>query len=177
MKRFALAVIFCLLLPALAFAWDGTVTKIHDGDTITVRAVPDGRQVKVRLWGIDCPEYRQAYGKEATEFIRKLLPVGITVSVEDRDKDRYKRTEGIVRLPDGKIAQETLLKAGLTWVYRKYCKDCGNWYELEEEARKAKRGLWQDESTVPPWEWRKQERKGSGRALPFGARPPSHKVF
>ena len=157
-KCFALIVVFCLLLPALAFAWEATVVKIHDGDTITVRVISDGRLVKVRLWGIDCPEYQQLYGKEATEFVRKLLPIGITVSVEDKDRDRYKRIDGIVQLPDGTVAQEAILKVGLAWVYRKYCKNCGNWYALEEEARKAKRGLWRDKNPVPPWEWRKRNK-------------------
>ena len=156
MRLGVLSAALLLLMVGTAVAWDGTVTKIHDGDTITVRAVPDGRQVKVRLWGIDCPEYRQAYGKEAAEFVRKLLPIGTTVSVEDKDKDRYKRTVGTVRLADGKVIQEELLKEGLAWVYRKYCKGCGNWYSLEEEARAAKRGLWQDANPVAPWEWRKR---------------------
>ena len=158
MRLAVLSAVLLLLATCTASAWDGTVTKIHDGDTITVRAVPDGRQVKVRLWGIDCPEYRQAYGREATEFIRALLPIGAHVDVEDRDKDRYKRTVGIVRLDDGTVVQEAILKAGLAWVYRKYCKDCGDWYALEEEARKEKRGLWRDENPVPPWEWRKAKK-------------------
>ena len=58
---------------------------------------------------------------------RALLPIGTTVDAESRDKDRYKRTVGIVRLADGTVVQTELLKAGLAWVYRKYCKGCGNW--------------------------------------------------
>ena len=30
---------------------------------------------------------------------------------------------------------------------------------LEEEARQAKRGLWQDPKPVPPWEWRKRKER------------------
>jgi len=41
----------------------GRVVSVHDGDTITV--LTDGRQVKVRLHGIDAPELGQAYGQAA----------------------------------------------------------------------------------------------------------------
>ena len=30
---------------------------------------------------------------------------------------------------------------------------------LEEEARQAKRGLWQDPKPVPPWKWRKRKER------------------
>lgn len=46
----------------------------------------------------------------------------------------------------------------LGW-YRKYSKDT-SLVELEEEARRARRGLWQDKEPVPPWEWRKMKRQG-----------------
>lgn len=104
----ALVLLFCI--HSLAFAWDATVDKVHDGDTITVRAQSGGRLVKIRLWGIDCPEYEQASGGRATEFAQKLLAAHQTVSVEDKGRDSYKRRISIVRLPDGRIVQEELLK-------------------------------------------------------------------
>ena len=39
----------------------GQVVKVSDGDTITVLA-PGNQQVKIRLYGIDCPEKKQAFG-------------------------------------------------------------------------------------------------------------------
>jgi micrococcal nuclease len=39
---------------------------------------------------------------------------------------------------------ESLIKAGLAWQYRKYCKAsfCDDWLQLEGQAQKAKIGLW-----------------------------------
>ena len=50
------------------------VTKVIDGDTIW--ALINGNEEKIRLIGIDCPEYTkeiEAYGKEATEFTTEKL--------------------------------------------------------------------------------------------------------
>ena len=150
----ALALAF---VPALAHAWPGTVTKIHDGDSITVR--PDsGKPTKIRLWGIDCPEYRQAYGKAATEFVRLLLPIGSRVEVEEIDRDRYGRTVAIVSR-GGDTVQAALLRAGLAWVYERYYRERGgNWPRIEADAKAARRGLWKDEEPTPPWVWRKMKR-------------------
>lgn len=149
---------FLALLPSLAFAWEGVVTKIHDGDSIAVRAIADGRQVKVRILGVDCPEYRQPYGKEAAEFVRALLPIGATVEVWDDRLDRYGKMLAEVTTPDGKNLIDELLKAGLAWVH-KDCLGCDALYALELQAREAKRGLWKDKNPVPPWEWRKRQKR------------------
>lgn len=141
-----------VLCPTLAFAWTGTVTKIHDGDTITVNST------KIRLWGIDCPEYKQDYGREATEFVRRLLPIGATVEVDDIARDRYGRTVAIISY-HGETVQADLLRAGLAWVYERYYKERGdNWPGLESEAKAARRGLWQDDNPVPPWTWRRMKK-------------------
>ncbi len=148
-KRLLISLLFVFLLPSLALAWSGEVTKIHDGDTITVSGT------KIRLWGIDCPEYKQDYGREATEFVRHLLPLGATVEVEDVARDRYGRTVAIVSY-QGDTVQADLLRAGLAWVYGRYYRERGgNWPEIEAEAKAARRGLWKDEEPTPPWEWRR----------------------
>ena len=46
----------------------------------------------------------------------------------------------------------------MAWHYKEYSKS----KELavaEDEARKAKKGLWTDKEPVPPWEYRKKERE------------------
>lgn len=74
--------------------------------------------------------------------------------------DKYTRTlAAAVALPDGRVAQEELLRAGLAWVYRDYCRKCVYWFNLEEEAKNAHRGLWRQNNPVPPWEWRKGNNK------------------
>lgn len=54
----ALSAILILAFAVTAFArseFSGKVVRVADGDTITVLA-PGNQQVKVRLYGIDCPE-------------------------------------------------------------------------------------------------------------------------
>ena len=58
-----LSLIFILLLPLSASAWETSVDKVHDGDTIEVTR--KGREVDIRFYGIDCPESDQPYGIEA----------------------------------------------------------------------------------------------------------------
>lgn len=64
------------------------VYKIIDGDSIL--AVYEGKKLEVRLWGIDAPEYRQAYSRSAAKFLRKLLQ-GKTVNLLIKDVDKYGR--------------------------------------------------------------------------------------
>ena len=152
-----LALILFLFLPSLASAFSGKVVGIADGDTITM--LRDKEQVRIRLYGIDTPERRQAFGNKARQFTAKLVH-GKVVEVEPVDVDRYGRTVGIVQIEDV-ILNKELVKAGLAWVYTRYCDRpiCERWRVLEQEAREAKRGLWVDPNPIPPWEFRRQKRK------------------
>ena len=44
---------------------------VSDGDTITV--MHQGKGERIRLYGIDCPEKRQAFGKRAKQFISNMV--------------------------------------------------------------------------------------------------------
>jgi micrococcal nuclease len=52
-----------------------------------------------------------------------------------------------------------LVRRGLAWWYRQYSPKDKELAPAEEEARKAKRGLWADAKPIPPWEWRKGRRE------------------
>lgn len=151
-----LLIAFCLLLlPQIALAWPGLVVGISDGDTITV--LRNGReQVKIRLYGIDCPEKRQAWGSRATQATGRLC-AGKVVDVQETDIDRYGRTVAIIMLPDGRTLQEVLVAEGMAWVWPRYCKlpVCREWSEIEVKAREGRAGLWRDAKPIPPWEWRR----------------------
>jgi endonuclease YncB( thermonuclease family) len=147
--------LFLVLAPrADADSFSGKVVSVTDGDTISV--MRDGEAVKVRLSGIDCPEKKQAYGERAKQFTSDLA-FGKTVSVSYSSKDRYGRIRGEVLLPGGKVLNQELVRAGYAWHYTQYSKD-RTLAALEEEARKARRGLWQERDPVPPWEFRKARR-------------------
>ncbi len=161
--RAPLLFLLLVFLPCQAWAWDAQIVSVHDGDTITVRRTDSGQKVKIRLYGIDCPELpgrswgAQPYSKKARNFLRGILPVGGRASVLDMGCDKYSRTvAGVVSLPDGAVVQEKLLEEGLAWVYPKYCPDCRQWRELERQAKEDRRGLWREKTPMPPWEWRRR---------------------
>ncbi|WP_136798701.1 thermonuclease family protein [Desulfosediminicola ganghwensis] len=139
----------------------GKVVNVADGDTITVLD-SSYRQHKIRLYGIDTPEKGQAFGNSAKKFTAGLV-AGKQVEVKAYDVDRYGRTVGVVMVAGLNVNRE-LIKAGYAWQYRKYCKAsfCGDWLQLEREARVSMRGLWDFAvDPVPPWEWRKAKRSGN----------------
>ncbi len=153
--------IFCCLywlLPISAHGWKGEAVRVLDGDTLHVK---QGKEiVKVRLYGVDCPESRQKYGNEATEFARQLL-LGKKVRVKTMHTDQYGRTVGLVSV-GRKMLNRELVRAGYAWVYPAYCKKqplCAELRKLEEKAKRKKAGLWQNKRPLPPWEWRKRKRR------------------
>lgn len=175
-----------LLLWALLFslpAWgkeplriiEGVVVKVADGDTITVDSA--GTKVKVRLYGIDAPETEkvnrgtgrvtipgQPFGEEAFHALESKVS-GQTVRLEILDIDKYRRSVSLVWQGERNVNQE-MVAEGWAWAYRKYLDSeyASEYLGTEEQARAAKRGLWQQGNPQPPWEFRKQikgERNGN----------------
>lgn len=155
MKKWAATVgaLALLAAPCAAQQFQGVVVGVTDGDTITV--MRGSMPIKVRLFGIDCPESGQPFGKRAKQLTSALV-MGKWVTVQTHGVDAYGRTLGEVVLLYGPSLSQELVRAGLAWRYR-YCKDpvLGN---LETQARGARLGLWADPNPIPPWEWRKLKR-------------------
>ena len=153
----SLVMIFFLLVPCPVWACSGKVVGVADGDTLTV--LRDKQPQKIRLYGIDCPEKRQPFGKKAKQFTSDLV-FGKVVEIEPVDTDRYGRTVAFVRVENITLNEE-LIKEGLGWVYVRYCKLplCAEWQGLELEARFGKRGLWGHSGEIAPWEFRRHSRK------------------
>ncbi len=139
-----------LLLAAPAYGWSGRVSGVSDGDTLSV--LQHGRAVKIRLYGIDCPEKHQAYGRQAHRFTSDLA-FGREVEVHPVDLDRYGRLIAWVYVGP-RCLNEELLRAGYAWHFKRYSRD-RRLAELESNARAARAGLWGDPAPVPPWEFRK----------------------
>lgn len=88
------------------------VTKVTDGDTIRL-----GGLGPVRLIGIDTPEVYggvECFGREASEFARRLLPLGTRVRyrVGVEERDRYGRLLAYVWLPDGRLFNRVMVEQG-----------------------------------------------------------------
>jgi endonuclease YncB( thermonuclease family) len=157
MAKSFLSILLLILLfyPGLSHGFMGKVVGVADGDTVTVLA-EGNNTVKVRLYGIDAPESRQDFGNKAKQTLASLV-FGKVVDVEPIDQDRYGRTVARIFV-DGQDVCEALVRAGMAWVYRIYCREkptCDNWLALEQEARLAGVGLWAGPSPQAPWEWRR----------------------
>lgn len=146
-----------LLLTTSVYGWPAHVIAVTDGDTLIVAPTTEGGLVRIRLHGIDAPERRQDYGEEAKNFVGETV-LSALVEIDDLGIDRYGRIVAVVTLQDGETLQATLLRAGLAWVWSRYCRDCADWESLQAESRAAGRGLWQDPAPVPPWDWRRGKR-------------------
>lgn len=74
--------------------------------------------------------------------------------------DRYGRSVALVRLPDGTLLNEVLVADGLAWVYEEYCREdlCQRLRELEQQARRERRGLWAENDPTRPAEWRRRHK-------------------
>jgi micrococcal nuclease len=106
------------------------------------------------LNGIDCPEKGQAYGNNAMHAA-SALAFGKAVTLQAHGYNKYKRILPDVLLPNGTIANHTVVKD--TWWYRKYAPGDTVLEGLENDARRAKKGLGVDPQQVPLWGWRKNK--------------------
>ena len=146
-------------VPTTASRFTGRVVGVTDGDTISV--MRDGKAVKVRLAGIDCPEKTQPYGNAAKQFTSNFA-FSKDIAVAITDKDRYGRLVGYVISTDGRCLNAELLSAGLAWWYKQYSND-KRLEAIEQDARNRKAGLWADKSPIPPWDFRRKPSPKSGR--------------
>ena len=137
-----------------ALAWTGKVVNVRDGDFLTV-SHPEKGVLGIMLYGIDAPDKRQPFFKQAKEFLKDKVE-GQVVTVQEFVTEQKVFTAVIVH--DGVNINEQSLQEGYGWVYKKYCDQdfCAAWQTYEKQAREQKLGLWQDENSIPPWEWRKK---------------------
>lgn len=140
-------------------SFSGKVVGVSDGDTI--RVMRDGKEVRVRLWGIDSPEGGQPFSIAAKKRMSDLV-FGKSVTVDIRDTDRYGRSVGRVfldRPTGGKVLRTdintVMVMDGYAWWFERYAPMDKNLKAAQEDASRAKRGLWSEAGAVAPWEWRK----------------------
>lgn len=133
----------------------GKVVRVSDGDTITVLDSAN-TQIRVRLYGIDCPENGQDFSNVAKRFTSDLCFAKI-VSVYVKDLDRYGRTVGIVWTRDSINVNLELLREGLAWHY-KHFDNSEEFVRAESVAKANKKGLWIHGNAVPPWEYRRNRK-------------------
>lgn len=136
---------------------NGTVSSVHDGDTLTLQVRGRGA-VSVRLDSIDAPELAQPWGTQARDALAARV-LGRTVSVTYAKTDVYGRTVGAVFDADCHYVNRDLVAAGLAWYYRAYqCEISRATRELFLSAQAAAstdtRGLWAQDAPEAPWLYR-----------------------
>lgn len=164
MKRLALFASL-LALACCAFAdKEGMVIRVTDGDSITIEDKMFVRS-RVRLWGIDAPEYSQPYGRSARLYLSRMVR-GVWVKVVDVEGgivDRWGRIVGKVYVPSRFGVNYEMVRSGYAWWFEKYAPRDKRLRSLERQARKYKRGLWAAEVTpIAPWIWRKTSNQTGG---------------
>lgn len=120
------------------------VVAVVDGDTIKIQY--QGKQVSVRLIGVDTPETVHSSGKEVSTFTKNLLleeHVYLRPDIGANEKDRYGRLLSYVyRAPDGLFVNLEIVRQGYGHVYTQFP---FKWMELFQHyathAQKVGKGL------------------------------------
>jgi len=119
-----------LLLFALALApgeYPAQVVRVIDGDTVAVvvRVWPAVLiQTSIRLLGVDTPELKgkceseRAKAREASAFVKKLLPAGAQITLRKVKPDKYAgRHDADIFIEGDRSLADALIDAGLARRY------------------------------------------------------------
>lgn len=140
-----------ITLAAALQAFSAHVVGVHDGDTITV--LQGREQTKIRLEGIDAPELGQAFGQAAKRRTSALV-FARDVEIRPKEYDRYGRLVARV-VVGGEDVSLALVREGMAWHFTRYSSD-QVLARAELEARRGRRGLWQEPNPIPPWDFRRR---------------------
>lgn len=157
MLRLVLLCIFALCVPAVevrAASLFGKVIDVSSGDVITVFNM--NRPVRVRLLGIDAPEMDQTFGDVAKKHLADLVH-DKSVLVEYSGIAADHSVAGRVLLNEMDIGAQ-MIRDGVAWldpnhVNRLSATDREIYQQSEQAARSERRGLWEAENPVAPWEF------------------------
>ncbi len=178
-------ILVLLALPLAVFSsgsaasLSGKVADVVDGESFSI--VSQNHPLKVKLIAVAAPDKRQSYAGVARQHLADLI------------LNKYV-TVRFSALEDGFLVGQVLLDQ--MDVGAQMIRDGAAWYnksderllgELERQiyggsqaaARAERRGLWQDESPVSPWDYRQAQLANSNRmtatpSLAYTPRQPSH---
>jgi endonuclease YncB( thermonuclease family) len=155
------------------------VVEVIDGDTIKIRHKDDGggkagKEAIHCLRGAAAPRLDQPFGKQAQDRLKELAVAGKEITHSGPVGRPYKKLSAVrFKNEKGNLAV-TMVSEGLAWVIeseledkhakpgssKKLIDEAEALLKAQEEARKAKRGLWADEKPIAPWEWQGREKDG-----------------
>jgi len=157
---FFLTVVFVGLLPAAEavrqspFPESGTVVRVADGDTVTVR-FSDGVERRVRLIGVDAPEMDDPREEVAWRaFLSRrfafhhLYRRAVRLTFDFSPLDEYGRVLAYLWIGGGELFNELIIRQGFAAAFLKYPfrEDFQKLFRAAAgAARKENRGFWRTE--------------------------------
>lgn len=168
-KRILILVILISILTISleSFSQDYKVTKVFDGDTFIAE---DGNiSFKVRIAGIDAPEYKQPYSHKSKKYLKKLiLNQRVILKPLHHKLDKYNRLLAQVYLGEKNIGLE-LIQEGLAFYYRPFCRDYPLdskkynydpliYVEAEKKAKESKLNIWKLDNLEKPCDFRRRKK-------------------
>ena len=132
----------------------GRVIEVNDGDVVTVFNL--NRPVRIKLVAIDAPEAGQVFGDVAKKHLSELV-YDKSVLVEYWGIAADGSLVGRVMLNNTDIGAQ-MIRDGAAWFDassqdRLSATDRDVYQQSERAARNERRGLWQTENPVAPWEF------------------------
>ncbi len=138
----------------------GRIDDVMNGDTIIV-IDKNKKRHKVYLLGIDAPELKQTFGKQAKAHLDKLLFArNYQVKVVIARRTAAKNIVGTIYATDLNSTQYDningmMVMSGNAWANPRTSKQ---YVAVEKIARNRKLGLWEQKNPLPPWVWRKRKK-------------------
>jgi endonuclease YncB( thermonuclease family) len=158
MKRYILLLAICFIpLDVQGASLFGKVIEVNSGDVLTIYNL--NRPVRVKLLGVDAPEMNQAFGDVAKKHLADLI-LDKSVLVEYSGIASDSSLTGRVLLNDADIGAQ-MIRDGAAWFDTNTNRLSGTerdvYQQSEQAARNERRGLWQQENPVAPWEFVREE--------------------
>ncbi len=151
--------LICTTVIARAVTLQAKVIEVQAGNILVVSNI--NRSVRVRLKSVVPPEAGQPFSETARDHLKALV-FDKTVTVEYTHlADGYLEAKVLL---NGIDIGSQMLRDGVAWYdhasdYELRENDRDLYAQCEQAARSEKRGLWQDESPVAPWEYRRVQRE------------------
>ncbi|MBU1683424.1 lamin tail domain-containing protein [Patescibacteria group bacterium] len=136
-------------LDSLSDGMSASVIRVVDGDTFVMDFM--GKQMKVRMIGVDTPETVhpfkpiEFYGRQASDYLKNLLTgKSISLKFDYQKMDKYGRLLAYIYLDDLFVNAE-IVKQGYGYAYTRFpFKYLDDFVGYEEEAKENKVGIWEN---------------------------------
>lgn len=168
-----LLLFFCAVPQSFAdktIAYRTTVIDVVNGDTIVITnkigsyGISLRADAPIKLDGVDAPERGQAGYEAAKAFLEKLLLGNEIFVVELRDSGDSRGA--VVYIDEKEKGKKNInllmLKEGHAWPTKPRLHGFLSHRQVKmesEESRRQGKGIWSQQTPVPPWEWIKSHSK------------------